>query len=437
MHLQKSSARFLSLGGLIIGLAIVGGCSSLSNHRQPMPPTFSAVNDLPVQTNLPDPLITADGKTITTPEQWQQHREAMKQIIEHYALGHAPPPPGNVTGHELVSRMLADGKTSYRFVHLTFGPGKKLNLDISIFLPTETNGIKAPFPVIVQPSFSAISDNPPPPVTNAVASGTNGVPVKKSPSARSTSTPEVAARQYAQALSRGYAVVTFFYQDCGQDGGDYRKTGFFPAYPDYDWADLSAWAWGMSRCVDYLETQSFADTNKFIALGHSRLGKATLVAGAFDERFALCAPAGSGCAGTGAYRFNGKGRGGREGLEDIVKNFPQWTIPSLADFSNRVERLPFDQHWLIDLVAPRSFIAPDGLQDTAASVNALVQSYLAAKPVYALLGVPDHLGINYRPGPHRLAPEDWTAVLDFADQQLRGMDVKRRFDQLPPPQPVP
>jgi hypothetical protein len=124
-------------------------------------------------------------------------------------------------------------------------------------------------------------------------------------------------------------------------------------------------------------------------------------------------------------------------LEDIVKNFPQWTIPSLADFSNRVERLPFDQHWLIDLVAPRSFIAPDGLQDTAASVNALVQSYLAAKPVYALLGVPDHLGINYRPGPHRLAPEDWTAVLDFADQQLRGMDVKRRFDQLPPPQPVP
>jgi len=188
----------------------------------------------------------------------------------------------------------------------------------------------------------------------------------------------------------------------------------------------------MSRCVDYLETQSFANKSKFIALGHSRLGKATLVAGAFDERFALVAPAGSGCAGTGAYRFNGKGRGGREGLEDIVKNFPQWTIPSFADFSNQVYRLPFDQHWLIDLVAPRCFIAADGLNDTAASVNALIQSYLAAKPVYALLGVPDHLGIHFRPGPHRLASEDWTAILDFADQQLRGKDVGRHFDQLPP-----
>ncbi len=423
MKHQTSSTRFLSLGGLIVQLAITSRLLwPIQSPAADNPTTFPAVNDLPIQTNMPNPLLTADGKTITTPAEWQQHRVAVKQIIEHYALGHMPPPPGNVKGHEVVSRMLADGKTSYRLVHLTFGPEEKLSLDISIFLPAETNGIKAPFPVIVQPSFSAISVNPPLPLTNAA-------PAKQSASAN---TPEVAARQYTQALERGYAVVTFYYQDCGRDGGDYRTTGFFPAYPDYDWADLAVWARGMSRCVDYLETQSFADKSKFIALGHSRLGKATLVAGAFDERFALVAPAGSGCAGTGAYRFNGKARNGREGLNEIVKNFPQWTIPSLVEFSNRVERLPFDQHWLIDLVAPRSFIAADGLDDTAASVNALVQSYLAAKPVYALLGVPDHLGIHFRPGRHTLAPEDWAAILDFADQQLRGLDVKGRFDQLPP-----
>jgi len=419
-------------GGLLFGLALASRLlCPIQSAAAEMAAPFPAVADLPVQTNLPDPLATADGKAITTPEQWRQHREALKQIIEHYSLGHAPPPPGNVTGHEVAARMLADGKTSYRLVHLTFGPGEKLGLDISIFLPGETNGIKAPLPVIVQPSFFAISDNLPPPMKNVIASGTNAAPVKKSSGAHTT-TPELAAQAYAEALDRGYAVVTFYYEDCGQDGGDYRTTGFFPAYPDYDWADLAAWAWGMSRCVDYLETQSFADKSKFIALGHSRLGKATLVAGAFDERFALCAPAGSGCAGTGAYRFNGKIRTGREGLNEIVKNFPQWNIPSLVEFSNRVERLPFDQHWLIDLVAPRLFIAADGLDDTATCVNALVKSYLGAKPVYELLGVPDHLGINFRPGPHRLAPEDWTAILDFSDQQLRGLDVKRRFDQLPP-----
>jgi hypothetical protein len=438
MNQQSPLARFLSSNGFIIGLAIASRLLwPIQSGAADISTAFPAVADLPVQTNMPNPLVTDDGKTITTPEQWQAHREEMKAIIEHYALGHAPPPPGNVTGHELESRMLADGKTSYRLVHLTFGPGEKLGLDISIFLPAETNGIQAPFPTIVQPSFSAISENPPPPMTNAIAAGTNSVPAKKPPGYHTIITPEAAAAQYAQALDRGYAVVTFFYQDCGQDGGDYRKTGFFPAYPDYDWADLSAWAWEMSRCVDYLESQSFADKSKFIAVGHSRLGKATLVAGAFDERFALCAPCGSGCGGTGAYRFNGQGRGGREGLENIVKSFPQWTIPRLAEFSNRVEKLPFDQHWLIDLVAPRVFIAPDGLNDAAANVNALVQSYLAAKPAYALLGVPEHLGINFRPGKHMLAPEDWTAILDFADQQLRGLDVKRRFDQLPPPEPAP
>jgi hypothetical protein len=395
---------------------------------------FPAVADLPVQTNMPDPLISDDGKMITTASQWNAHREEMKQIIEHYALGHAPPPPGNVKGDELESKMLADGKVIYRLVHLTFGPGKKLGFNISIFIPVATNGMKAPFPTIVQPAFFSISENPPPPFTNLISNGTNFVRAKKPPGYHEIITPEAAAEEYAPALNRGYAVVTFFYQDCGQDGGDYRQTGFFPAYPDFDWADLSAWAWGMSRCVDYLEHQKFADKTKFIVVGHSRLGKATLVAGAFDERFALVAPCGSGCGGTGAYRFNGAGRGGKEGLEDIVKHFPQWTIPRLAEFSGQVEKLPFDQHWLIDLIAPRCFIAADGLNDAAASINALVQSYLAAKPVYALLGVTDHLAINFRPGKHMLAPEDWTAILDFSDQQLRKLNVPRRFDQLPPEQ---
>ena len=126
---------------------------------------------------------------------------------------------------------------------------------------------------------------------------------------------EKAAQNYAEPLRRGYAIVCFQYQQCGLDKPQgYRQSGFFPAYPRYDWGDLAAWAWGMSRSVNYLETQAFADKAKIIAVGHSRLGKAALVAGAFDERFALTAPAGSGCAGTGAYRFNGKGRGGKEGL---------------------------------------------------------------------------------------------------------------------------
>jgi hypothetical protein len=400
--------------------ALLAACISVAQEPAATPaaakgsvkstPSMPAVNDLPVQAAMPDPLIAADGKKITSADQWQLRREAMKQIISYYALGHAPLPPGNVSGHELLSTKVMEGKVTCRFVHLTFGPGEKLGFDVNIFIPAETDANKAPFPTIVQPNFSANR-------------GVNDA----------ASAWEKAAQGYAEPLRRGYAVVTFYYQQCGLDKKqDYRQSGFFAAYPDYDWGDLAAWAWSMSRCVDYLQTQPFADKSKLIAVGHSRLGKTALVAGAYDERFALTAPAGSGCGGTGAYRFNGKTRGGKEGLEDATKNFPQWFGPHLAEFSGQVEKLPFDQHWLMALVAPRLCIAPDGLDDSATNGKALAQSYLAAKPVYALLGVPDHLAVNFRPGRHMLAPEDWQAILDFSDQQLRHLDIKRRFDQLPP-----
>ena len=77
-------------------------------------------------------------------------------------------------------------------------------------------------------------------------------------------------------MHRGYAIVTYRYTQCGEDKPDFRTNSFYPAYPGYDWGVLRGWAWGLSRVVDYLETQSFADTNKLIALGHSRLGKLTM-----------------------------------------------------------------------------------------------------------------------------------------------------------------
>jgi hypothetical protein len=390
--------------------------------------TLPAVKDLPLQAAMPDPLMGADGHKITTKEQWQQRREKIKQVLEFYALGHRPPPPGNVVGHELQSAGLMNGTVTYRLVHLAFGPGEKLGFDVAVFIPADTEKFK--FPTIVQPSFFLTPGVTPPKSGELPAKA--GTPARRAARVPVAVTPEDAAKQYAEPLRRGYAIVTFYYQQCGADKPDSRSTGFFPTYPDYDWGDLAAWSWGMSRCVDYLQTQSFADKSKLIALGHSRLGKTALVAGAFDERFALTAPAGSGCGGAAAYRFNGKGRGGREGLEDAVKNAPQWFGPRMHEFAGQVEKLPFDQHWLMALIAPRLCIAADGLDDKATNNNALVQCYLAARPVYEFLGVPDHLGINFRPGPHKLAPEDWTAILDFSDKYLRKKDITRRFDQLPP-----
>jgi hypothetical protein len=414
MKNKTMSRRLLAAALLVTALSLIA--AELPPDYQPGAAVIlnlahlPAVNVLPVQTNLPDPLVLADGKKVTSAAEWQKRRAEMKKIIEYYAIGHSPPPPGNVMGRELFSQTVLDGAVDCRLVHLSFGPEKKLGFDLVLFIPANTAVSRAPFPTIVQPVFAPLP-------------GTNNV---------TTNVWAVAAEQYAEPLRRGYAIAAFYYQQAGEDSTNYQTTGFFPAYPGYDWGDLAVWAWGMSRCVDYLETQPFVDKSKIIALGHSRLGKATLIAGAFDDRFALVAPAGSGCGGTGAYRFCGKGRGGKEGLENAAKRFPQWFSPRLPEFTGQVEKLPFDEHWLIALVAPRCFIAADGLDDPYCNGNALAQSYLAAKPVYEFLGVPQHLGIHFRPGKHLLAPADWQAILDFADQQLRKLPVTERFDQLPP-----
>ena len=102
-----------------------------------------------------------------------------------------------------------------------------------------------------------------------------------------------------------------------------------------------------------------------------------------------------------------------------------------------MEKLPFDAHWYIALAAPRPWISVEGTDDQNCVPNAVRQSILAAQPVYAFLGVStNRVGVNYEPHRHGLPPADWTAALDFADQQLRGIDHRRGFDQFPP-EPVP
>ena len=394
--------------------------------------TMSDVKDLPLRKEMPDVMTMNDGTKVKTVEQWRQRREELKRILEFYELGHAPPPPGKVSGQEIQSRLVLDGAAKFRLVHLKFGPGERLGFDIAIFTPAKVDG---PFATIINPSFfttPGVAVTNPPPVTTTNAATTNaaarpgrgfGGPVE----------PETAARGFTNLLSRGYAIVTYRYTQCGEDNAEFRNSSFYPAYRDYDWGVLRGWAWGLSRVVDYLETQPFADRTKLIALGHSRLGKLVMVATAFDERISMGAPAGSSGAGTGAYRFCGPGRGGKEGIEDMTRKFPYYFVPRLKEFTGQMEKLPFDAHWFIALTAPRPWISVEGTDDQNCVPNAVRQSVLAAQPVYAFLGVnPDRVGVNYEPHRHGLTADDWTAALDFADKHLRGMKVERRFDQFPP-----
>ena len=243
----------------------------------------------------------------------------------------------------------------YRRIRVSFGPEEKLGFDMGIFSPLPAAGTKQaeapqpPFPTIMTLSFSS---------------------------------DERAARQYALALSRGYAVAVVGYQQLGADNRNYRATGFFSAYPDYDWRDFSAWAWGLSRAVDFLEKDAATDKNRLIVTGASRLGQAALLAGALDERISLVAPV----AGGMALRFSGKERGGLgQGIDEIVAQNTYWFGPRFEEFKGQTERLPCDQHWLLALAAPRPYILCNSLADEYGNPHAAAQTYLAAKPVYEFL----------------------------------------------------
>jgi hypothetical protein len=364
-----------------------------------------SINDLPVIKEMPDPLTMKDGTKITTLDQWKVHRREMIRILEDYEYGHMPPPPGNVKASVAtpLSRITVSGlQADYRMIHLTFGPGQKLGFDMGIFTPTTPSETKG-YPVLICLGYSA--------------------PGKSS------------LGDASKALSRGYAVATINYTDLGADNTNYRSTGFFSSYPEYDWRDFSAWAWGLSRAVDYLVTDSMIDREKIMATGTSRCGQPVLLAGAFDERIALSAPV----AGGMALRFSGKEMGGGlgQGITEVVDQGTYWFGPLFEKFKNQTPRLPCDQHWLPALTAPRLFIMLNSLSDQYGRAYAAVQTYLGAKPVYALLKADENLGLNFRPGSHGMTSEDWSALLDFADQKLLKKAGTRKFDIIPPADKIP
>jgi hypothetical protein len=401
------------------------------------------VDALPVRKDLPDALVMNDGTRVTTPGQWQKRRAEMRQILSYYAVGQMPPAPGNVKGIESATERVLDGTVKYRRIHLTFGPSRTLALDIGIFTPLSGTH----FPAIILQSGSV----PGAPVLPRLPQGANQgrgqdvlllvapeEPVPVMPGgAGPTQTAASMAAERAEVFRRGYALVVYNPNDCAEDttlrnpdgSWAFRHTRFFPAYPGYDWGILAGWAWGASRVADYLEQDRSIDGTRLIITGASRNGKSSMVAAAFDDRLAG-APVVTGGGGVGAYRLAGPRNS--ETLDLMQKKYPNWFSPNLHQFWGQVQKLPFDEHWFLALAAPRPFIALEGTTDTISLPEAVKASMLAARSAYDLLGVPDRLGVHYSDHGHAFTSEDWTAMLDFFDQTLRGKPVAQTFDHFGP-----
>ena len=350
---------------------------------------FPATEKLPEIRELPDPFLFSDGSRVKSKEDWDRRRAEIRELILTYEYGRIPADAGEVKAIE-ESSAGASGQ-GRRFI-LTMGPGAKASTHLVLTIPEG----KGPFPVII---------------TGDLGWG------------------RVRPDIIGEVTRRGYLLAEFNRTEIAADKND-RSVGVFPLYPDYDWGDLAAWAWGYGRVIDYLVTRGDVDRERITVTGHSRGGKAALLAGALDERIALTVPNGSGAGGAGCFRVQWPMS---EDLKAIDTHFPYWFAPHFDDFIGHVDQLPFDQHEVKSLVAPRALLSTDSLDDLWANPLGTEVSYLASKQVFEFLGVGQKIGLHYRRSPHAQNAEDWAALLDFADWQLRGKQPARKFDELPFP----
>jgi len=229
-------------------------------------------------------------------------------------------------------------------------------------------------------------------------------------------------------LARGYAVATFCCEDVLPDADGYD--GIRSRYEGYTWGALAAWGWGLSRALDYLETDGDVDASRVAVFGHSRMGKAAVWAGARDTRFAMVVSNASGCGGAALSR-----RHFGETVRRINTHFPHWFAGAFHKYNDNEAMLPFDQHELLALVAPRPLYVESGSEDRWADPHGEFLGLAYAAPAWALYGyegfspsewpgveqpvIKGRNGYHIRAGRHEILLYDWLRYLDFADQYLK------------------
>ena len=385
---------------------------------------------------LPDPLIKMDGTAVATAEQWDERRAELLTLFEEQVYGRAP--EGALPGMRFETRSTIDdflgGKATLNEVRVWFS-GKEDDPWMDILLVVPKTAQKAPVGCFLGLNFGGNHTvHPDPRIALSPSWMRPKEGVVEYHRALEAGRGASASRWPIEAIiDRGYALATIYYGDIDPDFDDDFENGvhaLFDGKPAADeWGSIATWSWGLSRALDYLQTDGRIDAYRVAVLGHSRLGKTSLWAGATDPRFGMVISNDSGCGGAALSR-----RAFGETVKRINTSFPHWFCDNFQAYNDKENDLPVDQHELIALMAPRPVYVASATGDEWADPKGEFLSAKLAEPVYEILGHKDALGVDQQPAPdqpvgkrigyhlrtgkHDLTLYDWERYMDFADRHF-------------------
>jgi hypothetical protein len=387
---------------------------------------------------LPDPLVLLNSKKVKNINTWENiRRPEILELFEQHVYGKFPKnklePKFRIVSLDTTS---LKGKATKKEISIVLGTKENAPvINVLLYLP---NQIKGPVPMFLGLNFygnHTIIDDKTIQMTNKWMLNNKKFNITENKATEESRGAEGQQWPIENILAQGYGVATVFCGDMEEDfAGGWEKGIRFTLQKELnlepqEWSAIGAWAWGLSRAMDYLEQDSQVDSKKVMVLGHSRLGKAALWAGANDTRFAMIVSNNSGESGAALARRNFG-----ETIADITQRFPWWFNSIYPNYAKNPNELPLDQHFLLSLAAPRPLYVTSASEDLWADPRGEFLGLKNAEPVYALykkLGInqtdspspenPVGKDIRYhiRKGKHDILWYDWKEFIRFANEQLK------------------
>jgi hypothetical protein len=414
---------------LLLAVCVSLGQEENANYDEAKVPAYT----------LPDPLVMANGQRVANAGMWtERRRPELLRLFEKNVYGRSPGRPSGMAFEVNSMDDHALGGTAVRKEVTVYFSNKKdgPKMQILMYLPKAAHN---PVPMFLGLNFSgnqAVARDPGITMSRAWMPDWPGVVGHRA--TETTRGINASGWQVEKLLSRGYGLATIYYGDIEPDFVGGIRDGVRPLFfragqsePAADeWGAVGAWAWGLRRALDYLETCKDVDARRVALIGHSRLGKAALWAGAQDQRAALVVAVQSG---EGGAKLNRRDFG--ETVKAINTRFPHWFCGNFKKFNDNVSALPVDQHELIALVAPRPVYISAAAGDLWSDPKGMFLAAKAAEPVYRLFGtdglgasempgigqpVMTTIGYHLRAGGHEVTEYDWEQFQNFADKYMKA-----------------